>query len=141
MQAVDDTPCNTQHMSPRRTFGSCSFCQIRLDNVLVALSIHFHASFAIIRHYCCHAVLHSDFTGRVPASFGGLTGLSQLDLEFNFLSGKLSSQQLCPAGNRINALMLRANNFTGDINLRNCRNLTVVDLQVGGRPLDWWLLV
>jgi hypothetical protein len=27
--------------------------------------------------------------------------------------------------------MLRANNFSGPLNLRNCSNLTVLDLQVG----------
>lgn len=39
---------------------------------------------------------------------------------------------MCPPGNRLNALMLRANNFTGSLNLSTCNNLTVLDLQVRG---------
>jgi hypothetical protein len=81
--------------------------------------------------------LSADITGSVPV-LSSLTQLRQLDLEFNFFSGQLSGRQLCPPGNRLHALMLRANNFTGPLDLRTCWNLTVLDVQVGRAEL--WVL-
>uniref|UniRef100_A0A383VRU3 Leucine-rich repeat-containing N-terminal plant-type domain-containing protein n=1 Tax=Tetradesmus obliquus TaxID=3088 RepID=A0A383VRU3_TETOB len=71
-------------------------------------------------------------SGTVPASFSRLNKLSLLDLEFNFLQGSLSPQQLCPAGNVLQAVYLRANNFTGSLNLTACRRLEVADIQENG---------
>jgi hypothetical protein len=47
-------------------------------------------------------------------------------------AGGLKGEHLCQEGNRLSSLMLRANNFTGPLNLTGCTNLTVLDLQVGG---------
>jgi hypothetical protein len=74
----------------------------------------------------------ADISGTVP-DLSGLTELRQLDLEFNFFNGSLKGEQFCPVGNnKLNALMLRANNFTGSLDLRTCQNLTVLDMQVCG---------
>lgn len=77
------------------------------------------------------ASLSADISGTVP-DLSALKKLRQLDIEFNFLRGQLDGQLLCPEGNRLNALMLRANNFTGSLNLSSCGNLTVLDLAVRG---------
>jgi hypothetical protein len=85
----------------------------------------------LCRAVLCRAVLYpADIIGTVPASLSALNQLRQLGLEFNFLSGSLSKEVVCPEGNRLNALLLRANNFTGPLDLRDCGNLTVVDVQV-----------
>jgi hypothetical protein len=85
------------------------------------------------------AAAPADISGSVPASLSQLSKLKLLDLEFNFLAGKLAPQQLCPAGNVLQAVYLRANNFTGSLNLTACRRLEVADIQV--RVLGWGLLL
>jgi len=72
----------------------------------------------------------ADMTGSVPASLSNLTQLKQLDLEFNFFDDRLTAEQLCPTGSNLTALMLRANNFSGPLDLTRCGSLVVVDLQV-----------
>lgn len=73
----------------------------------------------------------ADLTGTVPATLARLQQLEQLDLEFNLLSGSLGQQHLCPStNNSLQTLYLRANNFTGPLELGNCRQLQVVDIQV-----------
>lgn len=51
-------------------------------------------------------------------------------LFFCFVAGRLNGEHLCPEDNWLSSLMLRANNFTGSLDLRSCTNLTVLDLQV-----------
>lgn len=80
----------------------------------------------LVRSLCGPA----DMTGSVPTSLSNLTQLKQLDLEFNFFDGHLTAEQLCPTGSNLTALMLRANNFSGPLNLTRCSSLVVVDLQV-----------
>jgi hypothetical protein len=72
----------------------------------------------------------ADISGTVPASFSKLNRLALLDLEFNFLWGSLTPQQLCPERNVLQAVYLRGNNFTGSLNLTACRRLEVADIQV-----------
>jgi hypothetical protein len=72
----------------------------------------------------------ADISGTLPASFSRLNRLELLDLEFNFLGGTISQQQLCPERNVLQAVYLRANNFTGSLNLTACRRLEVADIQV-----------
>jgi hypothetical protein len=76
------------------------------------------------------AAAPADISGSVPASLAQLNRLKLLDLEFNFLAGGLAPATLCPAGNVLQAVYLRANNFTGSLNLTACRRLEVADIQV-----------
>lgn len=66
----------------------------------------------------------------MPATIAELTQLEQLDLEFNFLSGKLDKHLCATADNKLETLYLRANGFTGPLNLSNCSRLQIVDIQV-----------
>lgn len=88
--------------------------------------------------HCCLAVAAlPDLTGTVPAQLSRLTHLTQLDLEFNFLHGELTQGQLCGAANNsLQAVYIRANNFTGPLNLTQCRHLEVADIQVGSRAVQ-----
>ncbi len=55
-----------------------------------------------------------------------------MDLEFNFFTGGINSDELCPPGfpgSSLTALYLRANNFSGPLNMANCRSLEVLDIQ------------
>lgn len=73
--------------------------------------------------------LPADLTGTVPATLANLKQLQHLDLEFNFLSG--SMQFLCnTTDNSLETLYLRANNFSGPLNLTKCLQLQIADVQV-----------
>eukprot|EP00878_Enallax_costatus_P008958 GHUV01009368.1.p1 GENE.GHUV01009368.1~~GHUV01009368.1.p1 ORF type:complete len:379 (+),score=81.93 GHUV01009368.1:269-1405(+) len=74
----------------------------------------------------------NNLTGTVPPQLSQLTQLQQLDLEFNFLSGSLD-QHLCVTANKsLVTLYLRANNFTGPLDLSNCHQLQIADIQENG---------
>lgn len=72
----------------------------------------------------------ADLTGTVPPEISQLTQLQQLDLEFNFLSGTLDQHLCMTTNNSLTTLYLRANNFSGPLDLSKCQQLQIVDIQV-----------
>ncbi len=90
--------------------------------------IHFTAATACTALHIAPA----DLTGTVPESVGRMDNLTELNLEFNFLRGSLENV-LCREANKMQALWMRGNDFTGPLNLTACVQLRLVDLQVSRR--------
>lgn len=70
----------------------------------------------------------SPLMGQIPASFGNLTNLRQLNLGYNNLSGSIPPQ--LGSLQHLDTLLLNNNNFTGTIpvSLGNCTGLTILRL-------------
>lgn len=79
----------------------------------------------------CPCTCPADLTGTIPLSIRELTNLQHVFLSFNKLRGSLNGRVCTRRGDPLEVLILRANFFTGTVNMTGCQQLLLLDLTVG----------